>query len=146
LEFSQSSCLSLLSAGITGMMSLCLASLPLQRKRGHVHPRLGPPSFCLLHSALGLHLSQDPCAVPAREFPFPVAWPVPGLGPQVRHWEVFPTPTAPLTSAQPFCLRRAWLYFSIPLAQKQLCAASPWSHPTPQLAWDGRWVGTIRAE
>lgn len=65
----------------------------------------------------------------------PAAWP--GPGPQVEGKEVFPTPTPPLTSAQPSCARRVGCTF--PYLQHKTSLFLHPGHVHAQLAREGRW-------
>lgn len=67
----------------------------------------------------------------------PTAWP--GPGPQVGGKAVFPTPTPPLTSAQPSCARRAGCTF--PYLQHKTSLFLHPGHVHAQSARDGRWGG-----
>lgn len=77
---------------------------------------------------------RDSPALPSGAFPLPVTRPVPGPGPH------YPGPTLPLTSAS-LCARRAWLYFSIPSAQKGSVFFFTSVTSTPQSAGGRRWAG-----
>lgn len=86
-----------------------------------------PASRCL---TTGLSQSLGSPAAPLGEFPFPVASPVPGPGPQVRGQEVFLTSTAtPHLGSASRGVRRVGCTFPY-LRTEQFCVALPWSCPS----------------